>query len=129
MNETRRKFIAGAAGIATMSLAGCLGYVRTDANNYTIEDGGFTEDGVYVDAMYHGSKSGKVQYELSIEQNSAHVLTTRSSSREVKPDGTFRFIIEDIDTDVLIEEQETVISLIIVNGRDGADEFADSIKV
>lgn len=119
---------AGLAGCTDDSLgqpaepsdeSGLFGYVRTDADNYTLLDCGADGDGVWVDVRYDGSRSGTVQYKIHVAEGEVYIGQSGTQAVDVSPDGTGRVRVDNEEfTD--IAERDLTVYLEIVNEREGA---------
>jgi len=93
----RREFLSGATGVSILSIAGCMGYVGTNSEDYCVVKNTVHEDGdeisIVVDAEYTGDKNGNVQYKMGLYEGETLVKDSGifdAQKTNVKP-GRVRF--------------------------------------
>lgn len=120
----RRNFGAGVLAGATSFLGGCTTTTvwqmpNTDPNNYTLLDCGFVEETerAWIDVKYTGNKSGKVDFELYLEENGSFITQSISHTQSVSNGMNTRISVDSWQQfeDFVFNPEEGSIGLIIAN--------------
>ncbi len=126
--------VVGFAGCASDSLgkrtepsdeAGLFGYVRTNADNYTLLDCGADGDGVWVDVRYDGSRSGTVQYKIHVKDGDVYIGDSGTKAVDVTPEGAGRVRVDNKEF-TKITRQKLTVYLEIVNEDEGASSETET---
>lgn len=117
----KRRTVLGLIPAALVGASGCLGYVRTDPDNYELLDAGYTDGTAWVDINYTGNSEGKIQYKLYITESDMHIESSSTQGSTVGQ-GQHRFT---ADIDAIFNREESSIGFILINTDAGYDGEVD----